>query len=105
MRRSSISVPKSATRSAYAMPGDSRVKSIEFLVDGDRRAFCPAAASIVAKYVRELLMARLNGFFVGHRPDLEPSGGYFSDGNRFIRETRELREELDIPDAMFVRAR
>lgn len=45
-----------------------------------------ALASMVSKYTRELLLARLNRYFVAHIPGLRPSAGYGTDGNRFLRD-------------------
>ena len=64
-----------------------------------------AAASILSKYLRELMMARLNGWARSHLPGLRPTAGYWLDGKRFADETRALRERLGIADERFVRVR
>ncbi|MEM7682414.1 MAG: hypothetical protein AAF288_10710 [Planctomycetota bacterium] len=42
-----------------------------------------ALASMLAKYTRELLMARFNAWFTGRCPGLAPTAGYGKDANRF----------------------
>ena len=98
-------IEKVATRSAYAISDRPEIRSIEFLVAGDSRCAAISMASIAAKYIRELLMARLNDFFCSRIEGLAPTEGYFSDGKRFVRETAELRARLGIADEAFVRSR
>jgi ribonuclease HII len=98
-------VEKTARRSAYRIPARPEIRSIEFLVEGDSRCAAISIASIIAKYTRELLMARLNDFFCSRQPGLAPTEGYFRDGRRFVTETAALRAELGIADADFVRIR
>ena len=97
-------VEKTSGRSAYSAP-HAGIRSIEFLVGGDIHCFAVSVASIIAKYLREVFMARLNDYFCQHMPELAPTEGYYSDGKRFVRETAELRARLGISDHMFVRNR
>ena len=78
---------------------------LNILVGGDSLCAAISIASIIAKYLRELLMARLNRYFCSRLAGLEPTEGYFRDGNRFVAETTELRGELGIADSDFLRAR
>lgn len=59
---------------------------IQFKVDGDS-IFPSAAASIIAKWTREELMNRLNGFWqskvVG---GIQPTAGYYVDAMRFAKQ-------------------
>lgn len=45
-----------------------------------------AAASIVAKYLREACMEAFNRFWQARRPDLRPTAGYPTDAKRFLAE-------------------
>lgn len=45
-----------------------------------------AAASIVAKYLREACMAAFNRFWLARRPGLKPTAGYPLDAKRFFAE-------------------
>jgi ribonuclease HII len=69
------------------------------------RHFPVAAASIIAKYVRELSMRMFNDFWRGHVPDVKPTQGYPGDSRRFANDVAEARATLGIPDHAFWRAR
>ncbi|MCC6573545.1 MAG: hypothetical protein IT462_07120 [Planctomycetes bacterium] len=78
---------------------------IAFVEKGDGKHFPVALASMCAKYVRELMMDRLNDWFVGHQPGLKPTAGYYGDGRRFLDDTVELRKRLAIDDSLFIRSK
>ncbi len=64
-----------------------------------------ALSSMVSKYVRELMMRRLNRYFAGRMPALKPTAGYPVDAARFLDDTRDLRRREGIRDDLFIRAR
>ena len=64
-----------------------------------------ALASILAKTLREQCMAALNAWFVEQRPQLRPSAGYGSDGQRFAAEVAELLAERDLDPGLLIRCR
>ncbi len=64
-----------------------------------------AAASLVAKYVREVHMAGLNAWFRERQPGLRPTAGYWTDGLRFLADTAALRRRLALDDGLLVRRR
>jgi hypothetical protein len=94
---------ETAERSAYRVILDGRRVLVEFTEKAERAAFAVALASMAAKLVRELLMARFNAFFVAHDPNLAPTAGYPTDAVRFLRETKELRQRLGVSDASLIR--
>ncbi len=57
---------------------------LHFAERGEEKAFPTAAASCLAKYVRECLIERLNRFFQDRRPSLRATAGYWTDGRRFL---------------------
>jgi hypothetical protein len=63
-----------------------------------------ALASMIAKYVRELHMARLNRFFTGHMPELKPTAGYFTDARRYLREIAPVIDELGLSRPSLIRS-
>jgi hypothetical protein len=79
--------------------------SIAFRPKADRDYFAPALAGMASKYVRELLMARLNRAFVSHQPGLRQTAGYPVDALRFLSETAALRARLGVLGEDFVRRR
>jgi len=78
--------------SAYHLREGERQMTIRFEVDADANHMPVALASMVAKYVRELLMARFNAYFTARAPDLKPTAGYATDGRRFWND---LQPHLD----------
>lgn len=46
-----------------------------------------ALASMTAKYIRELAMARFNRYWSGRMPELKPTAGYVTDARRWLRDT------------------
>jgi ribonuclease HII len=79
--------------------------SIQFAVDGDS-LFPSAAASMLAKGIRESLMRRLNRFWqqqVGDR--LLPTAGYAVDARRFAADIAAARAKLGILEEQWWRMR
>jgi hypothetical protein len=61
------------------------------------RHLATAAASMTAKYVRELHMQLFNEFWRSHCPTLKPTQGYPVDAKRFSAEIEPVRRRLGIP--------
>ncbi len=60
-----------------------------------------ALASMTAKLVRELAMARFNRYWCSRLPELKPTAGYTTDARRWLRDAQSV---LDSPTrAMLVR--
>ncbi len=93
------------TCSRYRLSSVSGDWLVEFAVDGEQRHLPIALASMLAKYVRELLMERFNAYWQRLAPDLRPTAGYYPDAQRFLREIRPLLMRGDVCVADFVRAR
>ena len=71
--------------SRYMATWDGHATQIQFKVDGDS-IFPSAAASIIAKWTREELMNRLNGFWrTKVAGDIAPTAGYYVDALRFAK--------------------
>lgn len=95
---------ESDTESRYTLHGP-RLATLVFREHAEVTSLPVALASMLCKYLREALMGRLNGFFREHLPALQPTAGYWQDGERFLRETAEVRARLGIADATLARAR
>jgi hypothetical protein len=79
--------------------------SIQFAVDGDS-LFPSAAASMLAKGIRESLMGRLNRFWQEQVGDhLKPTAGYAVDAGRFADEIAAARAKLGILEEQWWRMR
>jgi hypothetical protein len=96
---------ESARRSAYRCEVQGHQLHLVFAEKADQSSLPVALASLAAKWVRELAMARFNAFFQKHEAKLKPTAGYPADANRFLRETQTLRRRLGIPDEMLIRRR
>lgn len=93
------------TRSEYRLVrGDQRVRII-FCEKAEALCLPVAVASMLSKYLRELLMRRFNAYWKQHIPDLEPTAGYYTDGERFLRDIGHKRAELGVTDDDLVRCR
>jgi hypothetical protein len=91
--------------SAYRFPG---LGELRFLQDADSRDTLVMLASLVGKYLRELLMGRIARFYVETvaGEDHESPSGYSDPVTaRFVAATTLVREKRRIPDTCFVRAR
>ena len=79
--------------SSYELRDGARTITVSFEVEGDGRHLEIALASVVAKYVRELFVARLNRHFVARRPSLRPTAGYPQDAKRWLDELGDALTE------------
>ncbi len=78
---------------------------LTFAVQGEERAFPTALASCFAKYLREVLLERLNEWFCAQLPGLAPTAGYYVDGQRFVAEVEPLLAAATWPRSLLVRTR
>ena len=88
----------------YREDGRVRVRLI-FCEKAEGLCMSVAVASMLSKYLRELLMHRFNAYWRQHLPDLAPTAGYYTDGERFLRDIAKKRSELGIADEQLVRCR
>lgn len=88
--------------SAYHFPG---VGEVRFVRDADERDALVMLASIVGKYVRELLMARVSGFYRDGAESPGASGYHDPVTARFVLATALQRRRRGIPIDCFERAR
>jgi len=78
---------------------------VSFTVDGEQQHLAIALASMLAKYVRELLMERFNAYWRTLRPDIRPTAGYYTDARRFLADIAPLLPHGGVPPEQFVRVR
>ena len=91
-------------RSCYRFERDGRVVVASFETCGESRHLPVALASMVAKYVRELRMARLNRYFAAAVPGIAPTAGYVTDGRRFLAQVEPHLDALGIERSHLVRS-
>lgn len=73
-------------RSCYRISSTARRIELGFVMGGDTRDPRISWASILAKYLRELIMRSLNRYFAAKVAELRPTAGYPEDARRFIAE-------------------
>jgi hypothetical protein len=92
-------------RSEYRLHQDGHCVRIIFCEKAEAQCMAVAYASMISKYLREMLMRRFNAFWKSLLPDVEPTAGYYNDGLRFLRDIQAKRVELGIKDFELVRRR
>jgi ribonuclease HII len=92
-------------RSDYRIDGLRQGCTLTFLERGEDHAMPVALASCLAKYLRELLVERLNAWFQSRLPELRATAGYYSDGHRFLAEASALVDAPGFPRERLIRAR
>jgi hypothetical protein len=85
-------------RSVYRWVGGPREMCFTFTPRADVAHLCVALASMVSKYLREMLMAEFNGYWQGYVPGLKATAGYPGDALRFYQAIRPHLERLGIAE-------
>jgi ribonuclease HII len=98
-------ISESENTSSYELKNDRRKMRIHFVVKADQRYMPVCLASMVSKYVRELLVARINRYFLSRHAELKPTAGYFKDGRRFIADIKTLIPNLKYDPNLLIRCR
>ncbi len=92
---------ESHARSEYSVPGLGR---IAFVRDADDNCLLVSMASLVGKWMRDLLMARVVRYHKALDPELPEASGYHDPvTTRFIAATRMARTRRGLPDECFER--
>ena len=92
-----------AARSGYRFPG---MGELHFVRDADASDVLVMLASLVGKWVRELLMARVARHYQPDAlPEERPSGYHDPLTARFVAASALARKQRKIPDTCFERAR
>ncbi len=78
---------------------------IEFAVRADAQHLPVALASMLAKYLREVLMECFNAYWKERLPSLRPTAGYYTDARRFLAEIEPLIVAAGVGRERFVRHR
>ena len=96
---------QTAGLSAYRMADGPRSTEIRFAVKGEKAHLPVALASMISKYVRELLMVLFNRFWAAQMPGVAPTAGYYVDGRRFYRQILPAVQRLGFSEQMLYRSR
>lgn len=98
-------VEETPPRSEYRLVNGQRSARVLFCEKAETIALSVAAASMLAKYLREALMRRFNRYWQQQMPDLSPTAGYYTDGWRFLKQIEPIRTRLRIADEQLIRSR
>jgi len=94
-------VEEGRARSCYRFPG---VGDIAFVRDSDASNILVGMASLVGKYVREVMMERIVRHYRADDPELPSASGYHDPvTRRFVVSTQALRRKRQVPDHCFER--
>lgn len=91
--------------SSYELRADGRSMRLHFVVDADEKFLPVSLASMVSKYLRELLMSSINRYFTGFCADLKPTAGYWRDGLRFINDLKVNIPHVEYDTTQLIRCR
>jgi ribonuclease HII len=91
--------------SVYELRTGGRTIRLSFEVGADDLHLPVALASMICKYLRELLMDCMNEYFIGMSASLRPTAGYWKDGQRFVEELRRHLPQLEIDNHKLIRCR
>lgn len=94
---------ESQSESRYLLTADNRTMKLSFLREAESQHLPVALASMMAKYVRELRMLRLNRFFQAQMPTLAPTAGYVQDARRYLAEIDPVIDRLGLKRAELIR--
>jgi len=96
---------ESPTTSSYELQADGRAMRVHFVVGADERFLPVSLASMVSKYLRELLIDSINRYFTGFSTNLKPTAGYWKDGLRFIEDIKTSLPDVQFDHNQLIRSR
>ena len=96
---------ETAALSSYELRRDAKGMRLHFAVGADDKFLPVSLASMVCKYLRELLMGGMNQYFARLSGDLRPTAGYWKDGLRFIKDIKTKLPHVQVDDNQFIRSR
>jgi len=91
--------------SSYEMRVGERRVRVHFVVGADSKYLPVSLASMVSKYVREVLMDNINRYFIGFNAAVRPTAGYWKDGLRFIADIKTHIPQVKFDSNQLVRCR
>jgi ribonuclease HII len=91
--------------SIYGLQADGRTMRLHFVVDADEQFLPVSLASMVSKYLRELLVGNINRYFIAFCPGIKPTAGYWKDGLRFIEDLQMKAPHVKFSRDQLIRCR
>ena len=96
---------ESPVTSSYELRAGGKSMRVHFVVGADGRFLPVSLASMVSKYLRELLIGSINRYFTGFHDGLKPTAGYWQDGLRFIEDIKTSLPDVKFDSDQLIRSR
>jgi ribonuclease HII len=94
-----------ARRATVPPEADGAAVRLIFAEKAEERVMPVALASMFAKYVREVLMHRFNAYWLARAPEVKATAGYWTDGQRFVKEIAEAAKKEGVVLRELIRSR
>ncbi len=91
--------------SSYELLRDGKQMRLHFAVGADDRFLPVALASMLSKFLRQLLIENINRYFTGFHTGLKPTAGYWKDGLRFIEDLKQNVPHVAYDSNQLIRCR
>ncbi len=91
--------------SSYELLRNGKQMRLHFAVGADDRFLPVALASMLSKYLRQLLIENINRYFTGFHSELKPTAGYWKDGLRFIEDLKQNIPQVAYDSNQLIRCR
>jgi ribonuclease HII len=91
--------------SSYELLRDGKQMRLHFAVGADDRFLPVALASMLSKFLRQLLIENINRYFTGFHTELKPTAGYWKDGLRFIEDLKHNIPHVSYDSNQLIRCR
>jgi len=98
-------IRESPATSSYELRAGPKAMRVHFVVGADGRFLPVSMASMISKYIRELLVENINRYFIGLSSDLKPTAGYWQDGLRFIEDIKTCLPDVRYDSNQLIRSR
>ena len=98
-------VRESPMVSSYDLQTESGAMRVHFVVSADQQYLPVSLASMVSKYLREILIGCMNRYFTGLGPNIKPTAGYWQDGLRFIEDLKTNLPHIQFSQNQLIRCR
>jgi ribonuclease HII len=100
-----IILKETESLSSYELRDKGRTMRLHFVVAADRKYLPVSLASMVSKFLRQLMIDNLNNYFRFFNSTLKPTAGYWKDGLRFISDLKALVPDITYNSNQLIRCR
>ena len=96
---------ESPAASSYELQAEGKVMRLHFVTAADGKFLPVSLASMMSKYLRQLLVESINLYFAGFHAELKPTAGYWKDGLRFIEDLKTKIPHVRYDSNQLIRCR